>query len=50
MLHVNFRVRCVKSSPFRSNQVTKSGGVQGEAEAFNTRRTRPKRIMSDSGL
>ena len=34
MLHVNFHVRCVKSNPFRSNQVTKSGGVQGEAECF----------------
>ena len=34
MLHVNFHVRCVKRNPFRSNQVTKSGGVQGEAECF----------------
>ena len=34
MLHVNFHVRCVKSNPFRSNQVTKSGGVQREAECF----------------
>ena len=27
-----FHVRYVKSAPFRSNQVTKSGRVQGEAE------------------
>ena len=49
MLHVNFHVRCVKSNPFRSNQVTKSGGVRGEAKCFITRRTRPKRIVSDNG-
>ena len=34
MLHVNFHVRNVKSNPFKSNQVTKSWGVQGEAECF----------------
>lgn len=32
MLHVNFHVHYIKSAPFRSNQVTKSGRVQGEAE------------------
>ena len=32
MLHVNFHVRYVKSAPCGSNQVTKSGRVQGEAE------------------
>ena len=32
MLHVNFHMPYVKSPPFRSNQVTKSGRVQGEAE------------------
>ena len=28
ILHVNFHVRYIKSAPFRSNQVTKSGRVQ----------------------
>ena len=32
MLHVNFHMPYVKSPPFRSSQVTKSGRVQGEAE------------------
>ena len=32
MLHVNFHVRYVKSNPFKSNQVTKSGGVKGEGQ------------------
>ena len=32
MLHVNFHMPYVKSPPFRSNQGTKSGRVQGEAE------------------
>ena len=34
MLHVNFHVRYVKSTPFRSNQVKKRGRVQGEAECL----------------
>ena len=35
MLHVNFHVRYVKSAPFRSNQVTKSRRVLGEAELLS---------------
>ena len=34
MLHVNFHVRYVKSTPIRSNQVKKRGRVQGEAECL----------------
>ena len=34
MVHVNFHARYVKSNPFKSNQVTNSGGVQGETECF----------------